>query len=146
MNYEKTTIKILQWIVVIAGIIVIGIRCCVKESYINICMAVVNVISFGVSLNILLMDLYIRFKQKYNKYKMKRAFLKMKKIRNVAMFSYLCIFLLNFLLVMVVLYYYFLRKMNIALYNDVFGIISLILAISYDVINRFFVAIIMFFI
>lgn len=79
MSYEKTVIKILKCIVIIVGCVTLVIRCFLKTEYVNAFMAVVNSASFLVSVNILLIDLYNKFRNIYKEKKDEENFIKTEK-------------------------------------------------------------------
>lgn len=135
MNYEKTSINIVKCIVVFAGIAAVIGRCSLKPEYVNGYMVVVNTVSVIISINILLMDLYAKAKRKYHIEKEKGNVLKISKIKNKIMIIYIMIFLMNVLILTLFGVFLFFEREDIALYNDVLGIISLVLAISYDIVN-----------
>ena len=146
MNYEKTINKVLQWSIILIGIFVVFIRCCVQDEYVNICMTIVNFSSFGVSINILLMDLYSRFKKIYRKNIKKNNIVKIKKMQGIAIFSYLSIFAFNLVYLIWIIYFCIFKKGDVMLCNDVLGIISLIVSISGDVLNSIVVACVLCFV
>ena len=135
MNHEKTHIYILKCIVVFVGIASLIVRCNLIPDYINGYMAVVNTISIIISINILLMDLYAKARKRYQDGKDKDNILMISRIKNKVMLIYIMIFLLNGLMLMLLGLFFYFQKGNMSLYNDILGIISLILAISYDVVN-----------
>lgn len=140
MNHEKTSIYIFKCIVVIVGIASLITRCILKAEYIDIYMAVVNSISILISINIFLLDLYAKVREKYKVAKEKNNILRTSSIKNKAMIIYVMIFVLNVIVLILLAMFYFLRQKNIALCNDILGISSLIFAISYDAINDILVA------
>ena len=140
MNHEKTSIYIFKCIVVIVGIASLITRCILKADYIDIYMAVVNSISILISINIFLLDLYAKVREKYKVAKEKNNILRTSSIKNKAMIIYVMIFVLNVIVLILLAMFYFLRQKNIALCNDILGISSLIFAISYDAINDILVA------
>lgn len=140
MNHEKTSIYIFKCIVVIVGIASLITRCILKADYIDIYMAVVNSISILISINIFLLDLYTKVREKYKVAKEKNNILRTSSIKNKAMIIYVMIFVLNVIVLILLAMFYFLRQKNIALCNDILGISSLIFAISYDAINDILVA------
>lgn len=140
MNHEKTSIYIFKCIVVIVGIASLITRCILKAEYIDIYMAVVNSISILISINIFLLDLYTKVREKYKVAKEKNNILRTSSIKNKAMIIYVMIFVLNVIVLILLAMFYFLRQKNIALCNDILGISSLIFAISYDAINDILVA------
>lgn len=140
MNHEKTSIYIFKCIVVIVGIASLITRCILKAEYIDIYMAVVNSISILISINIFLLDLYAKVREKYKVTKEKNNILRTSSIKNKAMIIYVMIFVLNVIVLILLAMFYFLRQKNIALCNDILGISSLIFAISYDAINDILVA------
>lgn len=140
MNHEKTSIYIFKCIVVIVGIASLITRCILKAEYIDIYMAVVNSISILISINIFLLDLYAKVREKYKVVKEKTNILRTSSIKNKAMIIYVMIFVLNVIVLILLAMFYFLRQKNIALCNDILGISSLIFAISYDAINDILVA------
>lgn len=146
MNHEKTAIKILKCIVIIVGIFALVIRCFLENQYINFYMAIVNSVSFAVSTNILLIDLYDKFRKAYKDEVYKVNLIKSEKIKIVAMKAYLLIFICEIIMAILIVKIYFFSNLNMALCNDLLGIASLILAISYDMFNDVGVAIVMSFI
>ena len=140
MNHEKTSIYIFKCIVVIVGIASLITRCILKAEYIDIYMAVVNSISILISINIFLLDLYAKVREKYKVAKEKNNILRTSSIKNKALIIYVMIFVLNVIVLILLAMFYFLRQKNIALCNDILGISSLIFAISYDAINDILVA------
>ena len=140
MNHEKTSIYIFKCIVVIVGIASLITRCILKADYIDLYMAVVNSISILISINIFLLDLYTKVREKYKVAKEKNNILRTSSIKNKAMIIYVMIFVLNVIVLILLAMFYFLRQKNIALCNDILGISSLIFAISYDAINDILVA------
>lgn len=140
MNHEKTLIYILKCIVIFVGIASLIVRCILDENYINGYMAVVNTISVIISVNILLMDLYAKARGKYRIEKEKDNILKIASIKNKVMIIYIMIFLMNGLMLMLLGIFLYLQQQDISLYNDILGISSLILAISYDIVDDIMVA------
>lgn len=140
MNHEKTSIYILKCIVIFVGMASIVVRCVLKAEYINGYMAVVNTISVIISINILLMDLYAKAREKYRIEKERDNILKISSIKNKVMVIYIMIFLLNGLILMLLGLFFFFQQKDLSLYNDVLGILSLILAISYDIVDDIMVA------
>lgn len=140
MNHEKTLINILKCIVIFVGIASLIVRCILDENYINGYMAVVNTISVIISVNILLMDLYAKARGKYRIEKEKDNILKIASIKNKVMIIYIMIFLMNGLMLMLLGIFLYLQQQDISLYNDILGISSLILAISYDIVDDIMVA------
>lgn len=140
MNHEKTLIYILKCIVIFVGIASLIVRCILDENYINGYMAVVNTISVIISVNILLMDLYAKSRGKYRIEKEKDNILKIASIKNKVMIIYIMIFLMNGLMLMLLGIFLYLQQQDISLYNDILGISSLILAISYDIVDDIMVA------
>ena len=95
---------------------------------------------FNLSINIFLLDLYAKVREKYKVAKEKNNILRTSSIKNKAMIIYVMIFVLNVIVLILLAMFYFLRQKNIALCNDILGISSLIFAISYDAINDILVA------
>ncbi len=135
MNHEKTLINILKCIVVCVGIASLFTRCVLEAKYINTYMAFVNIISFIISVNILLLTLYSKLRKKYSVEKEKNNILKITKMKNKVMIVYIMIFVLNVIMLILLAIVYFFIKSDKALCNDLLGISSLILAIAYDVMD-----------
>ena len=136
MNHEKTSIYIFKCIVVIVGIASLITRCILKAEYIDIYMAVVNSISILISINIFLLDLYAKVREKYKVVKEKTNILRTSSIKNKAMIIYVMIFVLNVIVLILLAMFYFLRQKNIALCNDILGISSLIFAVLLLLVSR----------
>ncbi|MEE1444525.1 MAG: hypothetical protein UGF43_13075 [Blautia sp.] len=140
MSYEKTVIKILKCIVIIVGCVTLVIRCFLKTEYVNAFMAVVNSASFLVSVNILLIDLYNKFRNIYKEKKDEENFIKTEKIKVVTMMTYIMIFISEIIFISLFVAIYLFSNLDKALCNDLIGILSLIMAISYDLFNDIIVA------
>ena len=140
MSYEKTVIKILKCIVIIVGCVTLVIRCFLKTEYVNAFMAVVNSASFLVSVNILLIDLYNKFRNIYKEKKDEENFIKTEKIKVVTMMTYIMIFISEIIFISLFVAIYLFSNLDKALCNDLIGILSLIMAISYYLFNDIIVA------
>ena len=140
MSYEKTVIKILKCIVIIVGCVTLVIRCFLKTEYVNAFMAVVNSASFLVSVNILLIDLYNKFRNIYKEKKDEENFIKTEKIKVVTMMTYIMTFISEIIFISLFVAIYLFSNLDKALCNDLIGILSLIMAISYDLFNDIIVA------
>lgn len=130
----------MKCIVIIVGCVTLVIRCFLKTEYVNAFMAVVNSASFLVSVNILLIDLYNKFRNIYKEKKDEENFIKTEKIKVVTMMTYIMIFISEIIFISLFVAIYLFSNLDKALCNDLIGILSLIMAISYDLFNDIIVA------
>lgn len=143
MDSEKTFLRIAKFIVIIACVLGIILRLQILDEYANIYMAVVNISSFFVALNLWLYDFYSKLRRKYREAKInvirKTRFLK------TVMLVYILIFIINIVLAFIIFLFYVSPSSELAVSNDILGILSLGFAISTDFLSDFMVNIILYF-
>ena len=134
-NYS---INILKTFVLFGSCVAVFGRKIVPTMYVNYYMAVINVISFIVSYNIFLIDIYNELKKVYLE---KKDYSIKQNAQRVVMIVYISIFIINIGAWLFLLNTYYSQRYDLALINDILGITSLGLAITYDFISKFIVKI-----
>lgn len=128
--------NILKMFILFGGIIALVGRKVINPQYVNYYMAVINVVSFIVSYNILFIDIYLNLKRRYIDHK--DQYINVNST-NVIMLVYILIFVLNIVIWSYLFWKYFWSSCDYALINDALGILSLCLALTSDFISEFVV-------
>ena len=142
MDNEKTFLRIAKFIVIIACILGIILRLQIIDKYANIYMAVVNISSFFVALNLWLYDFYSKLRRKYKEARIN--IIRKSRFQKTVMFVYILIFIVNVILAFIVFHLYVSPSSELAVLNDILGILSLGFAISTDFLSDFVVNIILY--
>lgn len=127
-------INVLKIFILCGSIVAVFGRSNIKLDYVNYYMAVINVASFIVSYNILLIDIYAKLKQSYHMHKDNSIKINSEKI---VMMVYIASFVINIVIWGLLLKIYFLDRFDYALVNDILGISSLSLALTSDFVSSF---------
>lgn len=130
------SVNILKMFILFGSVAALFGRRVIDAQYINYYMAVINVISFIVSYNIFLIDVYLNLKRRYIEYK--DEYINVNSA-NVVMIVYILIFVINILIWCYLYNKYIFSGCDYALMNDILGILSLCLALTSDFIREFIV-------
>ena len=139
----NTYLTILKFILVMACLCGTIIRTQIKNELVNGYMAIVNIISFLVAVNLWMYDCY--FKLRIHSKEIKDNILRKNRIQNIVMLLYVLIFIINFLLIWGIYNSYLVQSNDWAVLNDCLGIVSLGFALTTDFLSNFVVGVISFF-
>lgn len=120
-------------------------RISIPDQYINYYMAGVNVLSFFIAINLLLMECYVGLKKEYKdkRKELEINVIRAERVKNGIRKFFLGIFGSNVIMVvfLIGIYGYLCKRM--AVLNDILGIFSLGLAVSSDLIEEIVVGVLM---
>lgn len=142
MDNKYTYLRIIKFIVIILCIIGIVGRVNIPDEYINEYMAVVNIISFLIAVNLLMYDCYYKMRKKYSE--IKSNIIKKTRMFNWVMFIYILIFIFNIIFISIICFLYLNTSFNTSILNDILGILSLGFAISTDFLSEFIINIVVY--
>lgn len=142
MDNKYTYLRIIKFIVIILCIIGIVGRVNIPDEYINEYMAVVNIISFLIAVNLLMYDCYYKMRKKYSE--IKSNIIKKTRMFNWVMFIYILIFIFNIIFISIICFLYLNTSFNTSILNDILGILSLGFAISTDFLSEFIISIVVY--
>lgn len=145
MNKTNISFKIIKFIVIIGCCIGVVFRISIPDQYINYYMAGVNVLSFFIAINLLLMECYVGLKKEYKdkRKELEINVIRAERVKNGIRKFFLGIFGSNVIMVvfLIGIYGYLCKRM--AVLNDILGIFSLGLAVSSDLIEEIVVGVLM---
>lgn len=142
MDNKYAYLRIIKFIVIILCIIGIVGRVNIPDEYINEYMAVVNIISFLIAVNLLMYDCYYKMRKKYSE--IKSNIIKKTRMFNWVMFIYILIFIFNIIFISIICFLYLNTSFNTSVLNDILGILSLGFAISTDFLSEFIINIVVY--
>ena len=126
--------NIQKFFILFGSVIAILVRQNIAPSFVNPYMAIVNTISFILSYNIILAEIYTNLKTEYNKL---NGTLAKDRIAKYIMLLYIGIFVLNMIIWIIIFKKYLSPICDLALLNDILGILSLCLALTGDFLSVF---------
>lgn len=142
MDNKYTYLRIIKFIVIILCAMGIVGRLNVSDEYIDKYMAVVNIISFLIAVNLLMYDCYYKIRKKYSE--IKDNIIKKTRMFNWVMLIYILIFIFNIIFISAICYFYLKFSSNTSVLNDILGILSLGFAISTDFLSEFVINIVVY--
>lgn len=142
MDNKYTYLRIVKFIVIILCILGIVGRLNIPNEYIDKYMAVVNIISFLIAVNLLMYDCYYKIRKKYSE--IKNNIIKKTRMLNWVMLIYILIFIFDIIFVVAIYYFYIKLSCNTSVLNDILGILSLGFAISTDFLSEFVINIVIY--
>lgn len=135
MDSEKTFLRIVKFSVIIICIFGIIGRVNIPSESATLYMIIVNVMSFFISINLLMFDCYSKLRKKYRA--SNDNIIRKTRTWNLVMITYLAIFIINIVLAFILFHLYLNTLCRHDVLNDILGILSLGFAISTDFLSEF---------
>lgn len=122
-----------------------GFRISIPNQYVNYYMAGVNILSFFIAINLLLMECYVGLKKEYKdiRKELEINVIRDERVKNGIRKFFLGIFGSNVIMVVFLIGIYGYLYKRMAVLNDILGIFSLGLAVSSDLIEEIVVGVLM---